>query len=75
MDSDVSVEGAGGWGDIAHGFCCDGVDVGYVTLHRIPIYVDASDAGEVSVWIEFVDEVGLALVEEDAAFVDGEKCA
>ena len=75
MNSDVSIEGAGGWGDIAHGFCGDGVDVSDIALHRVPVYVDTSDASKVTVWVEFVDQVGLALVEEDAAFVDGEKRA
>src|SRR5699024_6334384 len=73
LDSDVAVESSRIWGDLSHGLGRDGVHVGYVALHRGPVDVDAGDSGEVPVWVELVDEVRLALVQKDAAFVDGEE--
>lgn len=77
VDLDSAVEGAReAWGgEAADGFGFDGVDVRVVALLGRPVDFHERHFGEAFVRGEFAHEVGVPLVEEDAAFVDGEEGA
>lgn len=72
-DFDGAEEGAGeGVWDAADGFCFDGIDVCVVALLGCPVDFYEGDFCVFLLWGEFFDQVGVALVEVDTAFVDRE---